>query len=38
MKEMLQKILAEAKAQIQKADSLTQMEEIRVKMLGKKSL
>lgn len=37
MKEMLQKILAEAKAQIQKADSLTQMEEIRVKMLGKKS-
>ena len=37
MKETLQKILAEAKAQIQKADSLTQMEEIRVKMLGKKS-
>lgn len=37
MKEMLQKILAEAIAQIQKADSLTQMEEIRVKMLGKKS-
>ena len=37
MKETLQKILAEAIAQIQKADSLTQMEEIRVKMLGKKS-
>ncbi len=37
MKETLQKILAEAIAQIQEASSLTQMEEIRVKMLGKKS-
>ena len=37
MKETLQNILAEAIAQIQKADSLTQMEEIRVRMLGKKS-
>jgi len=37
MKETLQKILAEAVAQIQEADSMMQMEEIRVKMLGKKS-